>query len=134
MKMTKIAGWILSALIAALLGISATMKLTEWEGKAEAFGKLGYTVEVMSAIGMVEVIVTLLFLIPWTSFFGAVLLTGYLGGATASHVRIDEPWFMPVAVGVLVWVALGLRRPGVFPMAFLNRSSGGSSTPATDAD
>ena len=118
MSMSKIAGWIFSALIAALLlGPSAGSKLTEWEGKAEAFGKLGYTVEVMFAIGVVEVIVTLLFLIPRTAFFGAVLLTAYLGGATASHVRVEENWFMPVIIGVLVWVALGLRKPGVFAMA-----------------
>lgn len=118
MSKLKIAGWVLSAPIAALLlGPSATGKLTEWEGKAEFFGHLGYGLEVIYGIGVVEIAITLLFLIPRTSFFGAVLLTGYLGGATASHVRIEEPWFMPVIIGVLVWVALGLRKPGVFAMA-----------------
>ncbi|QDT67357.1 hypothetical protein MalM25_02540 [Planctomycetes bacterium MalM25] len=132
MTKSKIAGWILSLLIAALLlGPSATSKLTEWEGKAEAFAKLGYAVETMTRIGYVEVLVTLLFLIPRTSFVGAILLTGYLGGATASHVRIDEPWFMPVAIGVLAWVALGLRRAGVFPMAL---GAAPAAPPAADAD
>ncbi len=63
-------------------------------------------------------IITLLFLIPRTAFIGAVLLTAYLGGATVVHVRIGEPFFFPVIIGVLVWVALGLRQPQVFRVAF----------------
>jgi hypothetical protein len=72
----------------------------------------------MFKIGIVEVIVALLFLIPRSSFIGAVLLTAYLGGATASHVRVGGPFFAPVIIGVVVWVALGLRNPDVFQMAF----------------
>lgn len=117
-RAAPIAGWVLSVLLAALLSMSAAAKFTAWEGKAEAFAKLGWAVEPMHTIGVVEVVVTLLFLFPPTSFFGAVLLTGYLGGATATHVRVDDHFFMPVLIGVLVWVALGLRNPRVFAVAF----------------
>lgn len=58
-----------------------------------------------------------LFLIPRTGFLAAVLLTGYLGGAVLTHLRIGEPFVMPLVIGALFWVALGLRQPGVFALA-----------------
>ena len=114
----NISGWVLSALIALfLIGASAMGKFTEWEGKAEMFAKMGWTEEVMVKIGILEVAITILFLIPRTAFVGAILLTAYLGGATATHVRLAEPFFMPIVIAVVTWVALGLRRPEIFRMA-----------------
>jgi hypothetical protein len=60
---------------------------------------------------VVELCCVLLYLIPQTAVLGAILLTGYLGGATATHVRVDEAYFMPVVVGILVWLGLYLRDP-----------------------
>lgn len=115
----RIAGWILSGLLAVLfIGLSASGKFTEWEGKEKAFEKMGFTTDLMFKIGIVEVVITILFLIPRTAFIGAILLTAYLGGATVTHVRVGEPFYIPVIVGVLVWVALGLRRPEIFSLAF----------------
>lgn len=117
-KAQRIAGWILSGLVAALLiGPSASGKFTEWEGKAEMFEHIGYTPEVIAKIGVVEIVVAILFMIPRTSFVGAILLTGYLGGATATHVRVGDPFFMPILIGVVVWIGLGLRQPQVFALA-----------------
>jgi uncharacterized membrane protein YphA (DoxX/SURF4 family) len=114
-----IAGWVLSGLLAALLTVgSASGKFTEWEGKADMFAKLGWTTEVMFKIGIVEVASAILFLIPRTAFLAAILLTGYLGGATATHVRVGDPFYMPVIIGVVVWIALGLRDPRIFCAAF----------------
>lgn len=115
---TKLAGWILSVLLAALLSMSATFKFIDWEGKAEAFQKSHFTVDQMTKIGAVEVACTVLYLIPQTAFLGAILLTGYLGGATVTHVQGQEPFIMPVIIGMLVWVALGLRNPDIFRLAF----------------
>ncbi len=116
--MARIAGWILSILIAALLiGPSGMGKLVEWEGKEAAFAKLGFTVDVMARIGYVEIAIAVLFLIPQTAFVGAILVTAYLGGATSAHVRIGEPFFFPIVIGVLVWVSLGLRNPLIFSLA-----------------
>jgi hypothetical protein len=118
MSKSKIAGWVLSSLLALMLiGASATSKFIEWEGKAKEFEKSGFTVEQMNKIGVVEVAITILFLIPQTSFIGAILLTGYLGGATVTHVRIGDSFVVPVVIGVLVWIALGLRKPGIFCLA-----------------
>lgn len=119
-----IAGWILSVLLALMLiGPSAMGKLIDWEGKEEMMGKLGYSMEIMKAIGVVEIAVAVLFLIPKTAFVGAILVTAYLGGATATHVRVGEAFFVPVLIGVLVWIALGLRRPEVFRLAFGGRAA-----------
>jgi Mn2+/Fe2+ NRAMP family transporter len=61
-------------------------------------------------IGILEIACTVIYVIPRTSVLGAILLTGYLGGATATHVRIGDPsFFGPVIFGVLVWLGLWLR-------------------------
>ena len=101
-----------------LIGASATGKFTQWEGKSEMFAKMGWTEDVMVKIGILEVAIAVLFLIPRTSFVAAILLAAYLGGATATHVRVGDPFFFPIIIGVLVWVALGLRQPEVFRLAF----------------
>ena len=114
----KIAGWILSVLIALfLIGASAMGKFTQWEGKAEMFAKMGWTEEVMFKIGIVEVTIAILFLIPRTSFVAAILLAAYLGGAVATHVRVGDAFFFPIIIGVLAWIALGLREPDIFRLA-----------------
>ncbi len=123
-KKPKIVGWILSVLIALfLIGASAMGKFTQWEGKGEMFGKMGWTEDVMFKIGIVEVAIAILFLIPRTSFVAAILLAAYLGGAVATHVRVGDPFFFPVIIGVLAWIALGLREPNVFRLAFGNDKS-----------
>lgn len=117
-KKQRVAGWVLSGLIAVMLIVaSASGKFTEWKGKEEMFKKLGYSTETMFKIGIVEGVVTILFLIPRTSFLGAILLTAYLGGATATHVRVGDPFFFPPLLGVVVWIAYALRRPDVIKSA-----------------
>jgi uncharacterized membrane protein YphA (DoxX/SURF4 family) len=117
-KTKTIIGWVLSGLLATvLIGLSARSKFTEWEGKAEEFAKGGFTPELMFKIGIVEVLCTILFLIPRTAFLGAILLTGYLGGAVCTHVRIGEGFIPQVIFGIVVWVALGLRNAKIFAMA-----------------
>jgi hypothetical protein len=118
MNRSKLAGWILSFLIAAMLaGPSAGGKLIDFEGKEEMFGKLGWPTGTMFYVAFVEIACAMLFLLPRTGFLGAILLTGYLGGAAAAHVRVSEPFFMPILIGVFVWIALGLRNPAVIDLA-----------------
>ena len=76
----------------------------------EGFAKFGYSPDVMPGIGLAALIGSLLYLFPKTSTLGAILLTAYLGGATATHVRINDPTFVaPVVVGCLIWLGLFLR-------------------------
>jgi DoxX-like family len=104
-------GRIISALPVLALLASATMKLLSPASIVEDFTtKFGYPESVILPIGLVEIICTLLYVIPQTSVLGAILLTGYLGGAVATHVRADDGQFAVAAVmGVLVWLGLLLR-------------------------
>lgn len=102
-------GRVLSALIVALLLMSATMKLSKSQQVVEGFSKLGYPESSIVPIGVTEVACAILYAIPQTAVLGAILVTGYLGGATATHVIGGEPWFSPVVIGVIAWIALYLR-------------------------
>lgn len=120
-KTKRIIGWVLSGLISAFLIFSASGKFTEWEGKADLFDTLGWDVDVMFKIGIVEVAIAILFLVPHSAFIAAILLSAYLGGAVATHVRVHDPLlhcFMPIIIGILAWIALGLRDSRVFSIAF----------------
>lgn len=103
------AGYILSAFPALLLLFSGVMKLVKAPSVVEGFTHLGYDQSVALGIGIVELLCTILYLIPRTSVLGAILLTGYLGGATATHLRIGEPFYGAVLLGLLVWGGLFLR-------------------------
>ncbi len=102
-------GRILSALPALLLLFSGVMKLVKPAALVEEFARLGYPGSLALPIGILEIACTVVYVIPQTSMLGAVLLTGYLGGATATHVRIGDPFFGPVILGVVVWAGLFLR-------------------------
>lgn len=116
---SKIIGWVLSGLLSAfLIFASGIPKFIEWEGKADLMGNLGWSTDTIFKVGFVEIGVAILFLIPRTAFVGAILMAAYLGGATATHVRIGDPFFMPVLLGVIAWVALGLRDRRIFTLAF----------------
>jgi len=122
MKSNKktIVGWVLSGLLSAfLIFASATPKFIEWEGKEKMMEKLGWTTETIFKIGFVEAGLAIVVLIPRVAFVATVLLTAYLGGAVATHFRISDPsFFFPIVIGILAWVALGLRDPRVFATAF----------------
>jgi DoxX-like protein len=104
------AGRIISAVIILFLAFDSSVKLMNLPGAAEATVRIGYPARLLLAIGIAELSCVVLLVIPRTSILGAILLTGYLGGATATQVRLEDPWFFfPVAIGVLVWAGLYLR-------------------------
>jgi hypothetical protein len=108
-------GRILSGLVVLFLLVDAGFKLIKPlpAPAVQAFGKLGYPVGLAAGIGILLLACVALYAVPRTSVLGAILLTGYLGGAVASHVRIGDPWFshalFPVYIGLLVWGGLYLR-------------------------
>ena len=104
------AGRILSALPALMLLFSGVMKLIKPAPVVQGFAHFGYPDSLALCIGILELGCTVVYVIPRTSVLGAILLTAYLGGATATHVRIGEAlFFIPVILGVLVWGGLFLR-------------------------
>lgn len=105
-------GRIISTLVALFLLMDGVMKLVKPAPVVEATVKLGYPESVIVGLGIVLTTCTLLYLVPATSTLGAILLTGYLGGAVATHVRVGDPWstiLFPVLFGALVWGGLWLR-------------------------
>jgi len=103
-------GYILSALIVLFLLFDCSLKILRLAPAMEANARLGYPASVILPIGVTELICVIIFIIPRTSILGTILLTGYLGGATATQVRLEDPWFFfPVVIGVLVWGGLFLR-------------------------
>jgi hypothetical protein len=102
-------GRVVGALLVLLLFLDGVGKLVELAPVVAGTVRLGYPENGVPWIGVVELACTIAYVIPRTSILGAILLTGFLGGATATHVRIGEPFFFPVAVGVLLWGALFLR-------------------------
>lgn len=103
------AGWIMSVPPVLLLLFSASMKVLKLPAAMDGFARMGYPEYVALPLGIVELTCTVLYLIPRTSVLGAILLTGYLGGATATHLRIGEPFHMAIILGMLVWGGLYLR-------------------------
>ena len=105
-------GWVISGLVILWMGVlGLVIFFTKRSMMEEGMAKYGYPANAGVPIFIVEMICVLLYAIPRTSVLGAILLTGYLGGAVATHVRAGEPWFMPVIFGVLVWLGLVLRDP-----------------------
>jgi DoxX-like family len=106
------AGRIIGGLPALFLLADAIMKFIKPVQVVEETVRLGYPESVIIGLGVVLLASTILYLIPKTSILGAILLTGYLGGAVATHVRMGEGWFpiwFPVVFGVLLWAGLWLR-------------------------
>jgi len=107
------AGRIISALPIVFLLLDSVGKLVKPAPVVEATVKLGYPEGTIVPLGIVLLICTVLYAIPQTSVLGAMLLTGYLGGAVATHVRVGDPLFthvlFPVYMGILVWLGIYLR-------------------------
>jgi len=103
------AGRILSALAVLLFVGTGLFSLLKPEVAAQGAARYGYPDGAMPRIAMVEIACAIVYAIPQTSVLGAILLTGYLGGATATHVRAGEPFFLPIVVGIVVWLGLFLR-------------------------
>jgi hypothetical protein len=100
-------GWVLTLLPMPLFMMSAAMKLSGAPEVLEGFKD--WPANVALGIGIVELACVVLYLIPQTAVLGAVLLTGYLGGAIATHVRLGQPIVFPIAFGVVIWLGLFFR-------------------------
>lgn len=124
-RSTKI-GWAISILISLMLMLDGVMKIIQPIEVIEATTQLGYNENSILSIGIILIIITILYLFPRTSFLGAILLTGFLGGAVATHFRIDNPLYshqlFPVYLGIFVWLGVALRYPTIRQI-FINPKS-----------
>lgn len=114
-KTGSITGWICSIIVILFLLFDAFGKFAKPEAVIKGTTELGYPESMITPIGIILLICTLLYAFPKTTLPGAVLLTGYLGGAVATHIRVENPLFthilFPVYLGILLWLGLYLRSP-----------------------
>jgi DoxX-like family len=112
-KKRSTAGYVLTGLVAAFLTFDTVMKLLQLAPAVQGTTELGYPAGTVVVIGAIELVCLVLYLIPPTSVLGALLLTGYLGGAIATHVRVGSPLpthtLFPIYVALMVWGGLYLR-------------------------
>lgn len=112
-------GRVISGACALFFLSDAAFKLLRLQAAVEGTTQVGYPEWIVFPLGIVLFVCTVVYVIPRTSFIGAILLTGYLGGATATHARMGQGVFVfPVLFGVLVWVGLCLRRERLRAVVF----------------
>jgi|SRR5581483_10826854 len=104
-------GWLLSLWPAFVIISSATWKLTRNAWYVREFARIGWPEGALTGLAFLQLGCLALFLIPRTSVLGAVLLTGYLGGAIASYVRMEEPYpvLVPLSTSLIAWAGIYLR-------------------------
>lgn len=110
-------GWAMTGFVVLFLLFDAVIHILKIPPVVKSFEELGYPLSTAVALGIVELGCVLVYLWPRTAVLGAVLLTGYLGGAIATQVRVGNPLFshvlFPVYIGLLIWGGLMLREPRV---------------------
>lgn len=115
----KWASYAMSGLVVAFMLLDGAMKLVPLDVTTEAAAMLGYpgTAEFTRGLGLTGILCTLLYAVPRTSVLGAILLTGYMGGTAAAHLRVGNPLFTHVLFGayfaILAWGGLYLRDPRI---------------------
>ena len=116
-RTASVTGLVLTVLLAVFLAFDSVTKLLQIQAVVDATVQMGFPASAVPVIGAVLLVCLVLYLVPRTSLLGAVLLTGYLGGAVCSQLRIEAPLFsttlFAVYTGFVAWVALSLRSPQV---------------------
>ena len=109
-------GRVISGLLALLFTMSAVMKLMGGTEVQEGFVRMSLPESLRIPLGILELSCVVVYAVPATSVIGAILLTGYIGGAIVTHLRIGEPVVFQIALGILVWLGLSLRESRLKPL------------------
>lgn len=102
-------GRVISVLVAPLFLMSAAFKFIGGPQLAEGFDQLGLPVGLAIPLGVLELTCVVVYLVPRTAVLGAILLTGYLGGAICTHLRVGDPFYVQILLGIFVWLGIYLR-------------------------
>jgi hypothetical protein len=123
-----LAGYILTVLVVLFLIFDTVMKVLRFAPAIQGTTELGYPAGSVLWIGMIELVCLVLYLVPRTSVLGALLLTGYLGGAIATHARVNSPLLshtlFPIYVALLLWGGLYLRETRLHVLLPFRRRDG----------
>lgn len=120
-KKTLWIGRTLSTLAVLVFVLTLTFGFLKPDVAAQGFAHYNFREGAGIRIMIVEIACVVLYVIPSTSILGAILLAAYLGGATATHFRVGEPFYLPVGVGILLWLGLYLREPRLRALVPLRR-------------
>jgi hypothetical protein len=118
-RIRNIAGWVLSALVALPFIPSAAFKLTKNPQAIEGLAQVGFSPAGVVILGVIELLVVVVYLVPPTALLGAVLVTGYVGGIILTHMTMHLSLWLPIVLGIVVWLGLWLREPrlrSLFPL------------------
>jgi hypothetical protein len=107
----SIAGWVLSVLVSLPFVPSAAFKLMKNPQAIEGLGHVGLNESGVVILGVVELLIVVVYLVPPTAVLGAVLVTGYVGGILVAHLTMHLPLWLPIVLGVAAWLGLWLREP-----------------------
>ena len=116
-------GRVISILVSLMFLFSASFKFIDGPQVTEGFTHLGFPERMMLPLGILELTCVVIYLIPSTSIVGAILLTGYIGGAICTHWRVGEPFYVQILLGILIWLGLYLREDRLKPLMPLRRSA-----------
>lgn len=102
-------GRVIAALLAFVFGMSAFMKFKGGPELEEGLAQMGLPESMVLPLAIVEITCLVIYLIPPTAVLGAILLTGYIGGAICTHWRVGDPFIVQIIIGVFIWLGLYLR-------------------------
>ena len=102
-------GRVISILLSLLFAMSAFMKLRGGAEVTQGMAHLGLPESLIIPLAILEISCVVIYAIPATAVLGAILLTGYIGGAICAHLRVGDPFFMQIAIGIFIWLGLYLR-------------------------
>lgn len=114
-------GWVFTGLIVIGLGMGAVMNLAPSEQIIKDSAEMGIPESILRPVGVVLLVSIILYAIPQTSVFGAILLTGYYGGAILTHVRLEQPIYMilpAIIAATLTWLGIYFREPRLREIVF----------------
>lgn len=116
------AGRVITLLLACLFGMSGIMKLKGGPELTEGMAEIGMPESIVLPLAIIELTSLALYLIPTTSVIGAILLTGYMGGAICTHWRVGDPFVAQIGFGIAIWLGLCLREPRLWQLMPLRKS------------
>lgn len=104
-------GRVITGVVSLLFLFSAAMKFIGGEDVKQGMAHLGLSEAMTIPLGILELVCTVIYMIPATSVLGAILLAGYIGGAICTHWRVGDPFLPQIAIGLVVWLGIYLREP-----------------------
>ena len=114
-------GRVISVLMSLLFAMSAFMKLKGGAEVMQGMAHLGLSESLIMPLAILEISCVVIYAVPATSVLGAILLTGYIGGAICTHLRVGDPFYLHIVLGIMVWLGIYLREDRLKPLVPLRR-------------